>query len=284
MGLFGRSRSGEDRSEQGTLNGVAVPTVPSDTDIRVPVVDTTDPAEQVDPELFEHLDRLTAAADGDVERLTPEEFDAALTSRLVSAERVHETGLGFSYAIPFTQGVHEVLSLDLPTAVVMLPDSRVTETGHRVGAMFERGRQNLTTLAVSAPVDVERVGDRGGSVHAFVGDSPYTASFGRFLDLMVRRLLPKADHHGGFIFAMPYRHALLVQPCSSPAMTRDGLELVPAYAQALFADGAGPVSPHTYHWLDRTITCLTHERPDGTLDVRTTPVLEQLLGHRRHAG
>ncbi|MGL5929266.1 MAG: hypothetical protein ACRCY8_10035, partial [Dermatophilaceae bacterium] len=254
MGLFGRSRSGEDGRENAAGHPAGVPGVPSETDIRML---SADDAEVIDPEALRHLERLTAAAEGDVGILTADEFDSALTARLVGADRIHDPTGGFDYANWFADGVHEVLSLDLPSAVVMLPESRLTETGHRVPALVERGRQNLATLAVTSPVDVERVGDGGGSVFALIGDSPYTASFARFLDLVVRRLLPRADTGGGFVFAVPYRHAIVIQPCSTPQQTRDALELVPPYAQALHADGSGPVSPHTFHWLDRRITRLT---------------------------
>ncbi|MGL5911843.1 MAG: hypothetical protein ACRCZP_17705, partial [Phycicoccus sp.] len=221
---------------------------------------------------------------GDVDVLTPEEFDSALTARLVGTDRIQDPARGFDYANWFSDGIHEVLSLDLPSAVVMLPESRLTETGHRVPALVERGRQNLATLAVTSPVDVERVGDGGGSVYALIGDSPYTASFARFLDLVVRRLLPRADAEGGFVFAVPYRHAIVIQPCSTAQQTRDAIELVPPYAQALHADGSGPLSPHTFHWLDRRITRLTEERADGSLELATTPFLDHLLGTRRDAG
>ncbi|MGL4745612.1 MAG: hypothetical protein ACRCXL_14660, partial [Dermatophilaceae bacterium] len=109
------------------------------------------------------------------------------------------------------------------------------------------------------------------------------ASFARFLDLVVRRLLPQSDAVGGFVFAVPYRHAIIIQPCSTPQATRDALELVPTYAQSLYADGAGPLSPHTFHWLDRRITRLTEERTDGTVDLAATPYLDHLLGIRRDA-
>jgi hypothetical protein len=280
MGLFGRSWSGEHRPEQTAAQRADGLAAPSDTDNRVPMIDDT----MIDPEVHRHLERLAMAAEGEVGILTPEEFDSALTARLVGTERIRETESGFDHANWFADGVHEVLSLDLPSAVVVLPDSRLTETGHRLPSLLERGRQNLTTLAVTSPVDLERVGDGGGSVWAMIGDSSYTASFARFLDLMVRRLLPDADPGGGFVFAMPYRHAILVQPCSTPRETRDAIELMPPYAQALHADGAGPVSPHTYHWLDRRITCLTEVQPDGSLEVATTPLLDHVLGSGRDAG
>ena len=117
-----------------------------------------------------------------------------------------------------------------------------------------------------------------------MGDSPYTGSFARFLNEAVSRWLPDLDDRNGFVFAVPYRHAVLLQPCSTAAEVRDALELVPDYAQRMHAEGVSPVSVHTYHWLGRQITCLTTEEDDGTIDVQPTEVLEQVLGLRRRAG
>jgi hypothetical protein len=281
MGLFDRTRSAEDRAEHGRLGDGSGTLSPLS---RRADIHATAATAGIDAEVREHLDRLVAVADTDLDGLTTEQFDSMLTSRLVGSHGVHASGFEFSYATPFADHVHEVLSLDLPSTVVMLPDTRVAETSRRLPALVERARQNLATLAVTSTVDVERVGDGDGAIWGLVGDSPYTASFARFLDLMVRRLLPDTDPRHGFVFAIPYRHAILVQPCATPREARDALELVPAYADALYADGAGPLSRHTYHWLDRRISCLTREDADGSLVMAPTPFLQQLLDPRRHAG
>jgi len=232
----------------------------------------------------EHLERLTAAADSDITSMSREEFDAAVTSRLVGAERTQATGLGFRYASRFAEHIHEVLSLDLPTAVVTLPDSRIAETGRRIPSLVNKGRNNLIELLETMPVDVQRIGEGGRSVYAVLGDSPYTASFARFLNEAVHRWLPDVDDHNGYVFAVPYRHAILLQPCSTPAEIRDALDLLPVYAQRMHDEGVSPLSPHAYHWLGRQITCMTTEEDDGTMSVRPTEVLEQLLGLGRRAG
>lgn len=249
----------------------------------VPDVDADDGG--LDESVREHLARLTAAAEADVESLTPEEFDAALTSRLVSAERMDSTGLGFSYAARFAEHLHEVLTLDLPTAVVTLPDSRVDETGRRLSALVDRGRNNLLHLLETSPVDVEQVGDGRRSAYTVAGPSPYTASFARFLNDAIHRWLPDADTHNGIVFALPHRHALVVQTCETPSQARDALEFVPALAQSMYLEDPGAVSRHTYHWLDRQITCLTEEDGNGGLTIRPTPFLENVVGYSgRRAG
>ena len=49
------------------------------------------------------------------------------------------------------------------------------------------------------------------------------------------------------------------------------------------AEGVSPVSLHTYHWVDRKITCLTEEHEDGSLSVRPSPALGQILGYSSRA-
>lgn len=280
MGLFDRFRTSQTPAAEISPPEMVVRAEP--THMRV-VPDVDDETSDFEESVREHLERLTAAADSDIASLSPEEFDAALTSRLVGAERIQSTGLGFSYASRFADHIHEVLTLDLPTAVVTLPDSRIAETGRRIPSLVNRGRNNLLDLLETTHVDVQRIGEGNRSVYAIMGDSPYTASFARFLNDAAHRWLPDVDDHNGFVFAVPYRHAIILQPCSTPAEIRDALELVPDYAQRMHGEGVSPVSVHAYHWLGRQITCLTTEEVDGTISVHPSEVLEQLMGLGRRA-
>ncbi|HET6693065.1 MAG TPA: hypothetical protein VFG97_02065, partial [Pedococcus sp.] len=248
MGLFDRWKAPHDQQE-----GPSLPDVPAEPDHRPirAVPDLDDDAGPFSDDVREHLERLTAAADADIASLEPGAFDAALTSRLVGAERIQSTGLGFTYASRFADHIHEVLTLDLPSAVVTLPDSRIAESGRRLPSLVNRGRLNLMALLESTPVDVEHVTEGGRGLYTVIGDSPYTASFARFLSDAARRWLPEDDSGNGWVFALPYRHAIVIQPCSTPAHVRDALELMPAWAQRMHAEGVSPVSVHTYHWVDR---------------------------------
>ena len=231
-----------------------------------------------------HLRRLSAAADAYVAGLSTAEFDAVLTSRLVAAEQLQSSGPGFCYASRFAAQVDEVLTLDLPTTVVTLADSRIAATGRLEPALWGVGRANLLRLLGSTEVDVQRVSENGAGVYAVLGESPYTASFARFLDHAANRWLPDVDGRNGFVFAVPHRHAVILQPCSSAVQVHDALELVPRHAQRLHDEGASPVSVHTYHWIGGQVTCLTRQAEDGTLRVQPTELLEQVLGLRRRAG
>ncbi len=278
----------------GLFDKFKVPKAPQGSDVhsnapeeqRVPISVVPDIDDEPGPfsdSVREHLERLTAAADADIASLDQGAFDAALTSRLVSAERIHSTGLGFSYAAHFASHIHEVLTLDLPSAVVTLPDSRIQESNRRLPSLINRGRTNLLELLETSPVDVDRVTEGRRGLWTVIGDSPYTASFARFLNDAAHRWLPDVDDRNGWVFAMPYRHAILLQPCGTAAEVRDALEMVPDWAQRMHADGISPLSQHTYHWVDRQITCLTTEEADGTMSVHPSEVLEQVLGLRRRA-
>ena len=278
MGLFDRFKTSQPGAAEMSPPEAVARTEPAQVRV-VPDLD-----DDFEDSVREHLERLTAAADSDIASLSHEQFDAALTSRLVGAERIQATGLGFSYASRFADHIHEVLTLDLPTAVVTLPDSRIAETGRRIPSLVNKGRNNLLDLLETTPVDVQRVGEGNRSVYAVMGDSPYTASFARFLNDAAHRWLPDVDDRNGFVFAVPYRHAIILQPCSTPAEIRDALELVPDYAQRMHSEGVSPVSTHAYHWLGRQITCLTTEEADGTMSVQPSEALEQFMGLGRRAG
>ena len=282
MGLFDRFKTSQVAPESDIAPPAAVERNQPSQMRLVPDVD--DDAGDFEASVREHMARLTAAADADIASLSPAEFDAALTSRLVGAERIQATGLGFSYASRFAEHIHEVLTLDLPDSVVTLPDSRIAETGRRVPGLINRGRSNLLELLETTEVEVQRIGEGGRSVYAVLSDSPYTASFARFLSDAMYRWLPEADDRNGFVFALPYRHAIIIQPCSTPAEIRDALDLVPDYAQRLHDEGDSPVSMHAYHWLGRQITCLTTEGADGTMSVQPTEALEQAMGLGLRAG
>jgi hypothetical protein len=258
-------------------------TAPGPTHV-VPDADDDHHEYQYEASVRTHLRRLSQAADAYVAALSTAEFDAALTSRLVAAEQLQSTGMGFSYAAPFAAHICEVLTLDLPTTVVTLADSRIAATGRCVPSLLGIGRANLVRLLGSTEVHVQQVREGGAAVYAVLGESPYTASFARCLDDAVKRWLPDVDGRHGFVFAVPHRHAVVLQPCSTAVEVHDALELVPAHAPRLHDEGASPVSRHTYHWLDGQVTCLTREAEDGTLRVQPTEVLEQVLGLRRQAG
>lgn len=277
MGLFDRFRTpsgGHDPRHGGPPQVRRVSPVPDVDDFSAPFEDW----------IRNHLDRLTRAAESDIDALTPEDVDEALTSRLAGADRLHATGLGFEYAQPFAEGIVEVLTLDLPDSVVTLPDERVAALGRYVPSLMAVGRRNLARLLASTEVDVEHLSAGSSTCVLVHGDSPYIASFVRFLDEAVRLWLPDADTANGTVFAVPHRDAVVLQTCGTGADTRAALDLVPWHAAQLYGEGVGPVSPHTYHSRGGRVTTLTHQTRGQTLELRPTPFLESLVGEHRHAG
>lgn len=228
----------------------------------------------------EHLARLTAPAGSDPQALTTAEFEAALTSRLVAEDSL-PPGPRFHYVPPFLPHVAEVLTLDLPTAVVTLPHDRLLARRRHLPSLLGLARQNLTRLLETATVEVAAVPGSRHSCLVLAGDSPYTASFARFLADAVARWAPRTDTSNGLVLALPDRHTIVLQSCATPAAVREALELVPAVAARTYDAGAGPLTPYVYHWYHREVTCLTQAGPDGTLTVSSTPLLDGILAARR---
>ena len=275
MGLFDRFRAPLDEGhERGSTTPFRSVT---------PVPDVDDSSSAIEDWVRDHLARLTAAAESDIDALTPEELDDALTARLAGADRLDETGLGFEYAQPFADGIVEVLTLDLPEAVVTLPDARVAGLGRHVPELVAIGRRNLGRMLATTEVEVEHLTAGTSTCILVHGESPYIASFARLLDDAVRLWLPEADTTNGVVFAVPHRHAIVLQTCSRASDTRAALELVPWHAAQLYGEGVGPVSPHTYHRHGRNVMAITHATSSHTLELRPTPFLESLVAERRHA-
>jgi hypothetical protein len=74
---------------------------------------------------------------------------------------------------------------------------------------------------------------------------------------------------------VPYRHQLNYRVVDGPAAALDALLLIPQFTVLGFDDSPGPLSPHTYLWLDGEVTQLTR-LTDDQLAVIPGP-LEPLL-------
>jgi hypothetical protein len=262
---------------------------------KVPVLDVPAPRTMGVPDLDDdtsrwsesvrdHLESLAAAALPDGAPVDPERLESTLTSRLVDADRIHSTGLGFEYATPFIDGIHEILTLDLPSAVVALADDRIETTGRRRPRLIDIGRGNLHRRLESTDVDVARAGEPTRRVWVVSSDSPYTASFARFLADGVRQWLPDVDDHNGFLFALPHRHAIVLAPCATPRETAAALDLVPAVAREMRMEGVAPVSLDTFHWLARRVEPLMMLERDEALGLRPTAFLQGVLDRGRPGG
>jgi hypothetical protein len=275
MGLFDRWRMPA-RTRDCDVVASRTPAPPA------PVPDVDDDDAPLGAWLRDHLMRLTATAESDLEALTPEQFDDALTARLVESGRLHGTGLGFRYVTPYAPGIDEVLTLDLPDTVVTLPDARIEASGRDLGTLSALGRRNLRRLLHTTDVEVTRLNAGSASCFLLESDSPYTASFARFPGELVERWLPGEDPTAGVVFAMPHRHAVVLQTCATTSRARSALQLVPSHAAQLFGEGEGPVSPHTYHWMRGRVSRITVETVGGGLAMGSSPVQDQLAHGAGH--
>lgn len=280
MGLFDRWRAPEDAAATTTH----APTVTGASRVAPGdprVVDTEHGDRLFDDMVRAHLAQLDSVAETDfdveLDALTPQAFQEALTTRLVGQASLPDDPR-FHYITPFAPHIAEVLTLDLSSAVVTMPEDRLLAAGRHHSALVARGRKNLGRIMENSQVEVTRLGGHRRSCLALVGDSPYTASFARLLTEAMYRWLPDLDAGNGVVFALPHRHAILLQSCATPAETRNALDVVPGHARELYESSSAPVSPHVYHWYHREIACLTSELDDGSLQLTTTPLIDGMLG------
>lgn len=104
----------------------------------------------------------------------------------------------------------------------------------------------------------------------------YTSSLPLLLPQALARFAPGADLGRGVLFCAPNRHQFGFHVVTGPDAAARSLMLMPTFALNAYADGASPLSPHTYLWLDGEVTQLT-EITDTTLGVHPGPHLERLF-------
>lgn len=146
-------------------------------------------------------------------------------------------------ARPFTEGIVQVLAIDLEDAVRCVPALEVTELGWDLD---EAWASALSQTEFLERADEIHTIDIGGVdiVHVF-GERPFTASMIGVID----RLIDETADIGpdGAIVSMPLRHSILVHPIGGDNVRSAIAGLIPITRQ-LFKQGPGSVSPHLYWW------------------------------------
>jgi hypothetical protein len=218
-----------------------------------------------------HFTLLTEAMAKAPPALTDEQLERDLLTRLVETDSLGQRDAEFAYAPEWMPGVSQVLVIDEPQTVRTLMDRHVAPLGP-AGPLFDRAHRNLLRMLDSANVSIERIDDGDGHhVDIAVSDNVYVASMAQCLDLALARWQPHLDLSGGVAFAIPCRNQLAFRVVGDTASALDALMLLPRLAVAGFSDGTGPVSPHTYLWLNREVTQLTDFSGDE-LVVRPGPL------------
>ena len=224
-------------------------------------------------------------------RCRDEQFDAALDLRLVGAERiaVHRARV-LRTRSRFAEHIHEVLdprpadhggrhAARLAHRRDRAPRSpSLVDTGPQQPARAARDRRRSTS---------QRVGEGGRSVSRRDGRLALTPRASRASSTTPsHRWLPDADDRNGFVFAIPYRHAI-----SPPAVLDAGRDPRRArrWCPTTRSGCTARVSARcrrtpTTGWAGQ-ITCLTTEAADGTMSVQPSRGARAgLMGLSRRAG
>ena len=223
----------------------------------------------------DHFTRILAPGHGATEGLTGEEYLERLHVRLVEGAPLGQLGSDFEHAVEWADGVVRLPVVDLPDSVATPPASDIRRHADMATAL-DRSWRNTRALLDTEELVAERVEREGRWFTCVLGDSFFTASFVLFLPELVHRFQPGADLERGVVFSAPYRHQVNFRVVDSPTAALDALLLIPRFTVLGFEDSPGPLSPHTYLWLDGEVVPLTR-LADGGLSVVPGP-LEPLLG------
>ena len=165
----------------------------------------------------------------------------------------------------FADHIHEVLTLDLPYRgrhAARLPHRRDRAPHPEPG---QPGPQQPLGCSRPPRSTCSASPRAAAACTPCIGDSPTPRASRASSTTPPTAGCPDADDRNGFVFALPYRHAIVLQPCSTagrdPRRARAGARPT---RSGCTPTGVSPVSMHAYHWLGRQITCLTTEDEDGS--------------------
>jgi hypothetical protein len=202
-----------------------------------------------------------------LEDLTPDELEARLYVQLVDAASVADPDL-VGYAREVAPRLLEVISVDLPDAVVTPPEEDLKARGSLVG-LLQRGRANLRSLLAADDVRAATVArESGGRFTTVTGVPFFTASLALILPETIERFSRERDEGRGVLVAVPFRHQLLYRVIDGPDAAV-ALDTMFELARHRFMTNAGPVSPEVYwvrnhRWVP--VTSMDGHRPRVNLD------------------
>ncbi len=224
-----------------------------------------------------HFEKTFKNAESSTQDLSDDEYRGALRMRLVEESPLAQLGAdAFDHALEWAPGVVRVPVLDLPDSVATPPREDLERHGDLAG-ILDLAWRNTAALVGTEELVRERIEHEGRHVWCVFGESFFTASLALVLPDLVRRFEPGADLEQGVLFGVPYRHQVDYRVLDSSEAALDALVLLPGFVAMGYGDSPGPLSPHTYLWLDGAVTPVTAVAPDGTLTVTPGPHLEGLL-------
>ena len=224
----------------------------------------------------------TIMAEGDDEPLTAEYLRAHVVTRLMEEDGLRQTPDWVDRGLEWAPGVRQVVVVDTPQTVQVLPPAALEEFGP-LGPWFDRGLVNLRSQLDTEEYQLEQVTHEDASFHCLLGDSVYTASLALLLPDVVRRYAARPASEKGVLFAIPHRHQLAFHVVEDAGAALAALRVLPRFAAAGFLEGGGPVSPSVYWWHEGEVRQVSALSPEGRLSVTPGPELEVVLGITRRA-
>lgn len=187
--------------------------------------------------------------------LSWDELESGLCLRLVQAATLPDPD-SVAYARVVAPGLLEVLSVDLDDSIAT-PSRDELAPWSTLGALVERGRDNLRALLADDGLRVETVGEGGRRCFVEVtGDSFLTASLALVLTETVDRITGEDDWGRGVLVAVPSRHRLLYRPLDTADAANAPAHMARSALRG-FAGEPGPLSPDVYWVRNRTWTQVT---------------------------
>lgn len=224
----------------------------------------------------EHVGKLLRSLDGpDAMRTLPrQQLLAQLFPRLIPDDSLANP-LAYSYGPPLTPGLIEVLALDLPETVQMLPE-HVVETIGSPARLRARALQNLRAMPVERHEVIKE--QDGARFDVLLGDSYFVASLVLVLDHAAQRFTDQRIGPHGALVAMPFRHQLAFHPIRDLAVVPT-LRSMARFAATGFDEAPGAVSASVFWWRPGSLVRLSDRDRQGNLRVEVAGDFQRLLEH-----
>lgn len=184
----------------------------------------------------------------DVIRADPVAARAQLRVRPYPEETFDDAPFGV-VSRPLAGELLDVLCLDFPDRVAMVNDEMLEALGGSRDELLDVGLANVR--AEGPPEFADRLDADGVGIYLFHGDSFYSATWGRWADVLV----PGIGEYGALV-AMPYRHEVLVHALQNGKGAAQAPAAMLWLADAGISDGPGPVSAELFWWRDGRLTHL----------------------------
>ncbi|BAN02677.1 hypothetical protein [Ilumatobacter coccineus] len=172
-------------------------------------------------------------------------------------------------ARPFADGIVQVLAVDIPDAIRLVPRCEIDELGWDLDEVWSSAWAQTEALEQPDEVNVIDVG--GADVVHIFGHRVFNASLVRQIEDVVGTIGPN-----GAIVSIPHNHSVLVHVIEDTTVVTALNAMIPITRQ-VHRHGPGSVSPQLYWWRDGAMTSIpTYFAPDG-VEVYPSPELVAIL-------